>query len=84
MEGSKHSQLRPRNPHGGKKKEVAEEQAEQEEEEYKERTEEATKKRKVIGCINPQEAAEFQNFIKGKIEELVGKMKVEKDIINPV
>ena len=66
-EGSKPSQPRPRNPCGGKKKEVAQEQAEEEEEEYKERTEEATRKRKIIGCKNPQEAAEFQNFIKGKM-----------------
>ena len=46
--------------------------------------EEATRKRKVIGCINPQEAVEFQNFIKGKMEELFDEMKAEKDIINPV
>ena len=70
-EGSKPSQLRPRNPRGSKKKEVAQEQAEEEEEEYKERMEKVTRKRKVIGCINPQEAAEFQNFIKGKMVELV-------------
>ena len=83
MEGSKPSQPRPRNPHESKKKEVAQEQAE-EEEEYEERMEEATRKRKVIGCINPQEAVEFQKFIKGKMEELVDEMKAEKDIINPV
>ena len=46
--------------------------------------EEVTRKRKVIGGINPQEAAEFQIFIKGKMEELVDEMKAEKDIINLV
>ena len=46
--------------------------------------EESTRKRKVIGCINPQEATEFQNFIKDKMEELVDEMKTGKDIINPV
>ena len=84
MEDSKPSQPRPKNPHRGKKKEVAQELAEEEEEEYEERTEEVTRKRKVIGCINPQEAAEFQNFIKEKMEEPVDEMKAEKDIINPV
>ena len=82
-ESKKLRELRPRNPHRSKKKEVAQEEAEEEEEEY-ERMEEATRKRKVIGCINPQEAVEFQNFIKGKMEELVDEMKAEKDIINPV
>ena len=83
--GSKPGEQRPKNPHGGKKRsEVAQEQPEEEEEEYKERMEEATRKRKVIECINPQEATEFQNFIKEKIEELVDEMKAEKDIINPV
>ena len=59
-ECSKPSQPRPRNPCRNRKKEVAQEQAEEEEEEYEERTEEATRKRKVIGCINPQEAVEFK------------------------
>ena len=82
-ESKKSREPRPRNPCRSKKKEVAQEEAEEEEEEY-EKTEEANRKRKVIGCINPQEAMEFQNFIKGKMEELVDKMKAEKDIINPV
>ena len=46
--------------------------------------EETTRKRKVIGCINPQEAAEFQNFVKDKMEELVDEMKSRRDLINPV
>ena len=79
------SELKPKNPRGGKKRmEVAQEQLEEEEEENEERMEESTRKRKVIGCINPQEAAEFQNFIKDKMEELVDEMKAGKDIINPV
>ena len=54
-----------KNPSRDKKRmEVVQEQLEEEEEEYKERTEGLTRKRKVIGCINPQEATEFQNFIK--------------------
>ena len=61
---SKPSEPKPKNPCRGKKRmEVVQEQLEEEEEEYEERTEESTKKRKVIGCINPQEATEFQNFI---------------------
>ena len=64
--------------------EAVQEQLEEEEEEYEERMEETTRKRKVIGCINPQEAAEFQNFIKDKMEELVDEMKSGKDLINPV
>ena len=82
---NKPSELKPKNPCRGKKRtEVAQEQPEEEQEEYKERMEESTRKRKVIGCINPQEAAEFQNFIKDKMEELVDEMKAGKDIINPV
>ena len=42
------------------------------------------RKRKEIGCINPQEVAEFQNFVKDKMEELVDEMKSGKDLINPV
>ena len=85
MGSSKPSEPKPKNPHGGKKRtEVAQEQPEEEEEEYKERTIAASRKWKVIGCINPQEAAEFQNFIKEKMEELVDEMKAEKDIINLV
>ena len=59
---NKPSELKPKNPHEGKKRmKVAQEQLEEEEEEYKERTEESTRKRKVIGCINAQEVTEFQN-----------------------
>ena len=42
------------------------------------------RKRKAVGCMNPQEAAEFQNFVKDKMEKLVNKMKSLKDMINPV
>ena len=85
MGSNKPSEPKPKNPHGGKKRmEVAQEQLKEEEDEYKERMEESTRKRKVIGCINPQEASEFQNFIKDKMEELVDEMKTGKDIINPV
>ena len=56
----------------------------EEEEEDEEKTEETTRKRKVVGCINLQEAAEFQNFVKDKMEELVEEIKSEKDLINPV
>ena len=85
MGSSKPSEPKPKNPHRGKKRtEVAQKQPEEEEEKYKERTEEASRKRKVIGCINPEEATEFQNFIMEKLGELVDKIKTEKDIINPV
>ena len=46
--------------------------------------EESTRKRKIIGCINLWEAAEFQNFIKDKMEEPVDEMEAGKDIINLV
>ena len=82
---SKPKELKPKNPRGGKKKqETVQEQFKEEEEDYEEKTEETTRKRKVIGCINPQEAAEFQNFVTDKMEELVDKMKSGKDLINPV
>ena len=76
---------KPKNPLGGKKKqETVQEQFEEDEEEYEEKTEETMRERKVIGCINPLEAAEFQNFVKDKMKELVGEMKSGKDLINPV
>ena len=34
--------------------------------------------------INLQEAAEFQNFVKDKMEELVEEMRGKKNLINPV
>ena len=40
--------------------------------------------KKVLGCINPQEAKGFQNFVKSKMEEIVDEMKSTKDLINPV
>ena len=82
---NKHSELKPKNPCRGKKRtEVVQRQLEEEEEEYEERTEESTRKRKVIGCINPQEATEFQNLIKDRMEELVDEMKAGKELINSV
>ena len=85
MGSSKPKEPKPKNPRGGKKKqETVQEQFEEEEEEYEEKTEETMRKRKAIGCINPQEAAEFQNFVKDKMEELVDEMKSGKDLINPV
>ena len=71
-------------PHRSKgKAEVVQEQLNEEEEEYKERVEGSLRKRK-IGCINPQEAEEFQSFIKSKMEDLVNEMKSNKDLINLV
>ena len=69
-----------RNPRGGRKKqEIVTENIVEEEED-----EEITRKRKVIGCINPQEAAEFQEFVKDRMEELVEEMRREKNLVNPV
>ena len=65
--------------HGSKRKL---EQAEIEEEDDEER--EGVVAKKVRGCINPQEAEGFQNFVKSKMEEIVDKMKSRKDLINPV
>ena len=76
---------KPKNSCGGKKgMEAVQKQPDEKEEKYKERTEESTRKRKAIGCINPQEATKFQNFVKDKMEELVDEMKTGKDLINPV
>ena len=58
------------------------EQAEIEEEEDEERKGVVAKK--LRGCINPQEAEGFQNFVKSKMEELVDELKNMKDLINPV
>ena len=85
MGSNKPKEPKPKNPRGGKKKqETVQEQLEEEEEEYEEKMEETTRKRKAIGCINPQEATKFQNFVKDKMEELVDEMKSRKDLINPV
>ena len=65
MGSNKPRETKPKNPCGGKKGvEAVQEQPEEDEKEYEEGTEESTRKRKVIGCINPQEAAKFQNFVK--------------------
>ena len=58
------------------------EQAEIEEEEDEEREVMAAKK--VHGCINPQEAEGFQNFVKSKMELLVDEMISTKELINLV
>ena len=60
---------------------IAEEFKEDEEEE---RLEEATRKRKVRGCINLQEAAAFQRFENEKMEELVDQMRNEKNLVQQV
>ena len=84
MGSNKPSEPKPKNPHGGKKRtEVAQEQLEEEDDEYEARTEKSTRKRKVVGCINPQEATEFQNFIKDKMEELVDEIKNWKGYNKP-
>ena len=71
-------------PHRSKGKvEVIQEQPKEEEEEYEERAEGSLRKRKK-GYINPREAEEFQNFIKGKMEDIVNEMKSSKELINPV
>ena len=73
------------NPRGGKKKqEMVGLIKLEEQEEDEEKTEETTRKRKAVGCINLQEAAKFQNFVKDQMEELVEEMRGEKNLINPV
>ena len=63
---SKTQEPKMKNPRGGKKKEVAiAEEIEEEDEE--EKVEEITRKRKAGGCINLQEVAEFQNFVKDRM-----------------
>ena len=58
------------------------EKAEIEEEEDEER--EGVVAKEIHGCINPQEAEGFQNFIKNKMEEMVDEMKNMKNLIKPV
>ena len=58
------------------------EKAEIEEEEDEER--EGVVVEKICGCINPQEAEGFPNFIKNKMEEMVDEMKNMKNLINLV
>ena len=85
MGSNKPRKQKPKNPHRGKEKtEAVQEQIKEEEEEYEERMVEFTRKRKAIGCINPQEATEFQNSEKNKMEQLVDEMKSRKNLINPV
>ena len=74
----------PKNPRGGKKKQEVIEEDFEEEEEDDEKTEGTMRKRKVVGYINLQEAVEFRNFVKDKMEELVEEMRGEKNLINPV
>ena len=81
MGSSKPKEPKMGNPRGGKKKQ---EMVGEEFEEEEEKTEETMRKRKAMGCINLQEAAEFQNFVKDKMEELVEEMRGEKNLINPV
>ena len=63
--------------------EAVQQEIDEEEEEYEERAEGSSRKRR-MGCINPQEAEEFQGFIKTRMEDLVNEMKSNKDLINPV
>ena len=55
-----------------------------EEDEEEEKLEEFMRKRKVRGCINPQEAAAFQRFVNEKMEELVNQMCNDKNLVQPV
>ena len=58
--------------------------AEEFEEEEEEKKEETARKRKAVGCINLQEAAEFQRFVNDRMAELLEEMRSEKNLINPV
>ena len=55
-----------------------------EEEDEEEKVEETMRKRKAGGCINLQEVAEFQNFVKDRMAELVDEMWNEKNLIQSV
>ena len=73
-----------RNPDGRKRKtEQVHEQLEEDEDEDEDKVEEPLRRKKV-GCINQQEAEEFQSFIQNKIQELVEEMKSNKELVNPV
>ena len=54
------------------------------EEKDEERVQEITRKRKAGGCINLQEAAEFQRFVNDKMAELVDEMQNKKNLIQLV
>ena len=42
------------------------------------------RKRKIGGCINKQEAAAFQNFLRDKMMELVEQMRNDKNFVQLV
>ena len=85
LEGSSRpKEPKTKNPRGGKKKQEAVAEEFEEEEGEEEKAEETMRKRKVVGCINLQEVAEFQNFVRDKMTELVEEMRSQKNLIHPV
>ena len=76
--------VKPKNPRG-KKSRMEETIAEEvEEDEEEEKLEEVTRKRKIGGCINLQEAVAFQKFVNDKMMELVERMCNDKNFVQPV
>ena len=55
-----------------------------EEEKHEEELVEVMMKRKVVGCINKEEAVAFQNFVRDKMIVLVERMRNDKNLIQPV
>ena len=66
---------------GGRKSKTEEQMTEVEEEKHEEESVEVAMKRKVVGCINKEEAAAFQNFVRDKMSVLVERMRNDKNLI---
>ena len=75
---------KPKNPCGKKSKKEEQIAQEVEREVYEEDSDQTTMKRKVVGCINKEEAAVFQNFVRNKMIILVKRIWNDKNLIEPV
>ena len=75
---------KPKKPCGKKNKIEEQMTGEVKEEKYEEEVVEAMMKRKAVGCINKEEAAGFQNFLRDKMIVLVERMRNDKNLIQPV
>ena len=73
-----------KNPWGRKTKQEIEVVQEIKEQEKDEEIEEMTTKQKIVGCINKEEAAAFQEYVHNRMIILVEKMWNNKNIIQPI
>ena len=76
--------VKPRNTLGKKAKTEVEAVPEVEEDEDEEELDETTMKKKIIGCINKEEVAAFQDYVRSKMIVLGEKLRANKNTIQPV